>query len=103
MKTYLAIGLLLLCSAATAAFKDDGAVIYEGATVLTVSSPNERYVLVYECESCSPLKMSFADSSVIKINGGVSTLADLFSRARWRADVFAEAKAPTTISHISTY
>ncbi|MFC4864524.1 hypothetical protein SA496_02255 [Pseudomonas sp. JS3066] len=103
MKTYLAIGLLLLSSMAMAAFPDDGAVIYEGATVLTVSAPQEQYLLVYECESCTPVKMSIAATSVIRINGSTSTLERLFTQARWRADVFAEAGTPTTISRISTY
>ncbi|MGQ7815622.1 hypothetical protein ACUTAH_08110 [Metapseudomonas furukawaii] len=103
MKTYLAIGLMLLSTVVIAAFEDDGIIIYEGATVLTISSPSEQYVLIYECESCTPLKMSLVESSAIRINGSSSNLADLFSKARWRADVFAEANTPTTISRISTY
>ncbi|WP_271410707.1 hypothetical protein [Pseudomonas sp. Q1-7] len=103
MKTYITIGLFVLSSTAFAAFVNDNTVIYEGATVLTVSTPQERYALVYECESCTPVKMGFTGSSKVKINGGTATLSDLFARARWRADVFAEASAPTTIVRISTY
>lgn len=103
MKTYLTLGLLILSSTALAAFQNDPTIIYEGAIVLTVSTPKERYVLVYECESCTPVKMGLSGSSIIKINGGTATMPELFARARWRADVFAEAETPTTVSRISTY
>ncbi|MGH8435977.1 MAG: hypothetical protein ACRERX_16200 [Pseudomonas sp.] len=103
MRTFLAVFLLILTTTVHAAFPKDDSVIYEGAKVLSVSTPNEQYVLVYPCESCTPIKMQLNGSSVIKINGSLADIDTLMNQASWRADVFAEGATPDVVSRISTY